>query len=308
MVLKFLQDAEEQERGYLMLANDFDFAMLPPGSNFSLKEIGMLASTIENIDYAMTSWLKEDLRLSVFKNDGYKEVPVFWQTPERSFQIKHNKNLRDGGGSLLLPVVSVERTGVTKDPARKGSYQAHIYSEDRNGRTGRLVIARKIVQDKTRNFAVATGVRQNTTGEKQRYYPRINKRVVVQSLSIPIPVYINIDYKIVIKTEYQTQMNDLIAPFMTRTGQINSFIMRRNGHLYEAFIEQGFIHNNNADNLEEEARMFASEITIRVLGYLIGEGNNDDRPIVRIDENIVEITYPQEGIVKDVDGFMNITS
>ena len=131
---------------------------------------------------------------------------------------------------------------------------------------------------------------------------------MVRSLSVPIPVYVNIDYKIVIKAEYQTQMNDLIAPFMTRTGQINSFIMRRNGHLYEAFIDQGFTHSNNVDNLEEETRMFTSEVNIRVLGYLIGEGKNDDRPIVRVDENLVEITYPQEGIVKDVDGFMNITS
>ena len=291
-----------------MLPDEFDFAMLPPGSDYKLKDIGMLASTIENIDYAMTSWLKEDLRLSVFKNEGYTPVPVFWQTPERSFQIKSNTNLRDDGGSLLLPVVSIERTGVTKDPARKGSYQAHKYSEDKNGRTGRLVIAREIVQDKTRNFAVATGIRANTPGTKQRYYPRVNKRVVIRSLSVPIPIYINVDYKIIIKTEYQTQMNDLIAPFMTRTGQINSFIMRRNGHLYEAFIDQGFSHANNVDNLEEETRMFTSEISIRVLGYLIGEGANDDRPIVRVDENLVEITYPQEGIVKDADGFMNITS
>jgi|TARA_R110000744_G_scaffold4638_4_gene16683 hypothetical protein len=291
-----------------MLPDNFDFAMLPAGSTYKLEDIGMLASTIENIDYAMTSWLKEDLKLSVFKNDGYKSVPVFWQTPERSFQIKTNTNLRDDGGSLLLPVVSVERTGITKDPARKGSYQAHTYSEDRNGRTGRFVIAREIVQDKTRNFAVAAGIRANTPGTKQRYYPRVNKQIVVRSLSVPIPVYVNIDYKIVIKAEYQTQMNDLIAPFMTRTGQINSFIMRRNGHLYEAFIDQGFTHSNNVDNLEEETRMFTSEVNIRVLGYLIGEGKNDDRPIVRVDENLVEITYPQEGIVKDVDGFMNITS
>ena len=131
---------------------------------------------------------------------------------------------------------------------------------------------------------------------------------MVRSLSVPIPVYVNIDYKIVIKAEYQTQMNDLIAPFMTRTGQINSFIMRRNGHLYEAFIDQGFTHSNNVDNLEEETRMFTSEVNIRVLGYLIGEGKNDDRPIVRVEENTVEITYPQEGIVEDVDEFNNITS
>jgi len=291
-----------------MLPDNFDFAMLPSGVDYNLKEIGMLASKIETIDYAMVSWLKEDLKLSANTNEGFVKVPVLWQAPERSYQIKHEKSLRDDAGALKLPLIGVERTGITKDPGRKGGFQAHVYSEDKNGRTGRWVIARKIVQDKTRNFAAAAGTRAYGNEVKQRNSPRVNQKIVIKSLSIPIPVYVNVDYKITIKSEYQTQMNDLIAPFMTRTGQINSFIMKRNGHLYEAFIDQGFTHSNNVSNLGEDMRMFVSEITIKVLGYLIGEGENDDRPIVRVDENIVEITYPQEGIVKDVDGFMNITS
>ena len=124
-----------------------------------------------------------------------------------------------------------------------------------------------------------------------------------------IPVYVNIEYKISIKTEYQQQMNEITTPFITRTGQINSFILNRNGHTYEAFIDQGFSQNNNSANLGEESRLYSTDITIRVLGYLIGDGENDDRPIVRVDENFVEITFPQEGIVKeDEDGFFNITS
>jgi hypothetical protein len=291
-----------------MLPDNFDFAMLPAGTNYNLEEVGMLASSIETIDYAIVSWLKEDLRLSANTNEGFTKVPVLWQAPERAFQIKHEKSLRDAGGALKLPLVSIERTGIVKDPARKGTFQAQVYSEDKNGRTGRMIIAKKIVQDKTRNFAVAVGTRTNTGAARQRYYPRANKKIVVKTLSIPIPVYVNVDYKIIIKTEYQTQMNDLIAPFIARTGQINAFVMYRNGHLYEASIDQGFAHSNNIASMGEDARMFTSEINIKVLGYLIGEGENDDRPIVRVEENIVEITFPQEGIVKDPEGFMNITS
>ena len=92
-------------------------------------------------------------------------------------------------------------------------------------------------------------------------------------------------------------MNDLMTPFMTTTGQINSFVMRRNGHLYEAFIDQGFTHNNNVSSLGEDERTFISEITIKVLGYLIGDGKSDDRPIVRIDENVVEYQFPSESTV-----------
>jgi hypothetical protein len=285
-----------------MLPKNFDFTQLPEGKkDFSLKELGMLGSNIEDIDYAITSWLKEDLDLTTMTNEGYKRVPVLWQTPERAFQIKNDHDLRhpddDGGGVITLPVVTIERTGITKDPTRKGGFQAHTFSSDKNGRAGRLVIAKRIKQDKTRNFAVASGTRTNTSGTRQKFFPRANHKIVVEFLSIPIPIYVNLDYKIIVKTEYQQQMNDLTQPFMTRTGQINSFVMKRNGHLYEAFIDQGFNQSNNVANLAEDERQFTSEINIKVLGYLIGEGASDDRPIVRKDENVVEISFPKESVV-----------
>lgn len=285
-----------------MLPKNFDFAQLPEDrGEFTLKELGMLGSSIEDIDYAMMSWLKEDLELSTLTNEGNKRVPVLWQTPERAFQIKKNHDLRhpidDGGGVITLPVVSIERTGIVKDPARKGGFQAHLYSDRRDGRTGRMVIAKRIKQDKTRNFAVVGNTRTNSSGDRQKYFPRVNKKIVIETLTIPIPIYINVDYKIVVKTEYQQQMNDLTQPFMTRTGQINSFVMRRNGHLYEAFIDQGFAHSNNIASLGEDERQFTSEISIKVIGYLIGEGSSDDRPIIRKEENAVEVAFPRETIV-----------
>tara|TARA_Y100001963_G_scaffold144338_1_gene216353 strand:+ start:2356 stop:3318 length:963 start_codon:yes stop_codon:yes gene_type:complete len=292
-----------------MLPDDFSFALLPPGTKSgTLRELGMLASTIETIDAALVSWIKEDLKLSAHTNEGFTAVPVLWQAPERSYQIKNDKALRDNGGALKLPLISVERTNIAKDPSKKGGFQAQLFSDKYDGRTGRVVLAKRIKQDKTRNFAVATGTRSNSGGKLQQYFPRINKKIVVQSLSIPIPVYVNVDYKITIKSEYQQQMNQLMTPFIARTGQINSFIMKRSGHLYEAFIEQNFAHNNNVGNMDEDMRMFSTDITIRVLGYLVGEGDNDDRPIVRIDENIVEVTYPSEEAIIPGDATFTVDS
>jgi hypothetical protein len=281
-----------------MLPDNFDFAMLPPGSStFTLQEMGMFASTIEDIDYALTSWLKKDLDLYCITNEGRRKIPVLWQAPERAYQIKNKVDLRDDNSALKLPLISIERTGIVKDPERKGSFQAHYYSTDKNGRAGRFVIAKKIVQDKTKNFAAVANTRNNTSGKDQLYYPRKNHKIVIKTLSIPIPVYINAEYKIKIVTEYQQQMNDLVAPFITRTGQINALSLKRNGHSYEVFIDQNFAHTNNASTLNEDSRMFNTEISIRVLGYLIGEGINDDRPIVRVDENTVEYQFPQESTV-----------
>jgi len=284
-----------------MPVDNFGFAQIPNMPNtgsYSLKEVGMLASTIENIDRSLVEYINDTLDLSTSTNQGFVKTPVLWQASERAYQVKKNKDLRDAGGSLKLPLVGIERTAIMKDPERKGGYQAQTYSVDGNGRTGRMVIARKIVQDKTRNFAVAKSMRLLPESvDHQKYYPRINKKVVIKSLSIPIPVYINLSYKIVLQAEYQQHINELTAPFITRTGQINSFLLRRNGHLYEAFIEPEFSQNNNGANLDEEMRMFKTEINIKVLGHLIGEGKNDDRPIVRVQENIVEVTFPRESAI-----------
>jgi hypothetical protein len=278
-----------------MLPDNFDFAMLPDDvGTFTLQEIGILGSSIESIDMAMVSWLKEDLNLSARTNHGFRKVPVLWQAPERSFQVKNDKELRDDGGGLILPLISVERTSITKDPGRKGTFQAHLYSDKKDGRSGRFVIARQIVNNKTRDRAVVGSTRNNVGVRGQRHYPRKNSKVVIRALSIPIPVYVDVEYKISLRTEYQEQINQLMQPFITRTGQINAFSMRRNGHIYEAFIDQSFTHNNSTAAMGDESRLFTSEITIKVLGYLIGEGESDDRPIVRLDENVVEVSFPVE--------------
>ncbi len=283
-----------------MLPDNFDFAMIPEThgtGSVGLEAVGMLASDIENIDYALTSWVKEDLRLETLTNEGRRAVPVLWQVPERSFQIKHKKELRDDGDALKLPLISIERTAITKDPERKGSFQAQLYSDKGDGRTGRMVIGRRILEDKTRNFAVAAAMRKLPKETKyQDFYPRVNKKIVVQTLTVPIPVYVNIDYKISIISEYQQQQNELVAPFIARPGQINAFSLKRNGHLYEAFVDSNFTHQNNVNNLAEETRQFLTEINIKVLGYLIGEGDNDDRELVRIEESVVEVTFPRESV------------
>jgi len=280
-----------------MLPEDFSFAQLPDKSNLTLEEVGLLGSSLEDIDASMLDFLKTDLDLSVLTNQGLEKVPVIWISPERAFQIKNDKTLRDESGSLIIPLISLEREGVTKDPSRKGGFQAHLFSDRRDGRTGRFIIAKKIVQDKTRDNAVITNTRTNTEGVRQKYKPNQNKRIVVDTLSIPIPTYINVDYKITIRAEYQQHVNDLITPFITRTGQINSFVMKRNGHLYEAFIDQSISTSNNVGSMAEDERTFISTVSIKVLGYLIGNGPNSKEPIVERRQNFVDIAFPREKVI-----------
>ena len=48
------------------------------------------------------------------------------------------------------------------------------------------------------------------------------------------------------------------------------------------------------DQLNEEERYYETTIPIKILGYLIGEGPNRERPKVTIRENAVEVKIPRE--------------
>ena len=125
---------------------------------------------------------------------------------------------------------------------------------------------------------------------RQGFFPK----VVYQTISTPAPVFIEVGYSVVLRTEYQQQMNDLIQPLITTTGQINSFIFKKDGHSYEAFIEQSFAQNDTASNLAEQGRIFETKISIKVLGYLIGEGINNPRPNLLRKENRCRIRFTRE--------------
>ena len=51
------------------------------------------------------------------------------------------------------------------------------------------------------------------------------------------------------------------------------------------------------NNLAEEERSFATKITIKVLGYINGDGLNDPKPEVTTKENVVEIRMSRERAV-----------
>ena len=249
-------------------------------------------STIENIDTGIYEWVN-DLNLSTTTNSGFKKTPVVWLGTERAFQIKSNKELRDDVGKLKLPLITVNRDSINKDPQFKGSFQSHMF-ENPDYKGGTITIKRKIKQDKTRNFANADAARVQKGDETRRGN---NTKIVYEHLTIPIPVYVTMMYTIVLRSEYQQQMNDLVTPFITTTGQINSFVFDNGGWSYEAFIEPDFAETKNANDLGEEERMFETKIQVKVLGYLIGEGINRVKPKYSTRENRAEIRITRERVI-----------
>ena len=260
-------------------------------------------STLETIDYAFYDFINDKMNLHVAKNEGREKVTILWATAERSFLSKDKKDIIDADGTLKFPLISIERTSTKKDLNRKGAYYGNPVLHSDPLRGGRITISRRIVSDKTNNFAIADNIKNlgndtKRTPNGQAYYPiKDNKKVVYESISIPAPVYLSIDYAVTVRTEYVQQMNELTTPFATLGGHINSFLIKKGEHSYETFLRSDFSYGNNISNMGENERTYETVFNFEVLGYIIGEGPNGDRPKAIKWQNAVEVKIPRERVI-----------
>ena len=77
------------------------------------KKIPFASSTLENIDTAFLRYINESLDIHTTTNQGFIKVPVIWASAERAFQSKRDSRVRDKEGSLVLPLITIERTAAT---------------------------------------------------------------------------------------------------------------------------------------------------------------------------------------------------
>ena len=277
------------------------------------------ASTIETIDAAILNYIK-GLNLHAATNKGFIPVPVIWVGAERTYQIKNDLTLRDSEGLLKLPLITIERKEIKKDPS-KSLIPANVPDY---GNGGYMRVRRRIKQDKTVNFKNAQSLKKSGgsedvgTSDKEFLLGRktplnmarmfdtrpqgVRGKVVYETVYVPVPVYVNVKYEIHIRTEYQQQMNQLITPFISgnRKGRNHKyFTITEDNHMFEGFIENSFSNDNNAAKLDEEERIFNSLVNVSILGYLIGAGDNENINLAKTYENVVDLKMSRERVVID---------
>jgi len=286
------------------MAPDYKFTGVDNADNIVQEQL-LTPSTLETIDTAMFRHLNERFKLSTTTNEGFKKAPLLWLSAERSHQIKNNPEIRDDKSDLIYPLMIISRETVEKDPNFKGSFQAQIFDGPgqvpNDPRRVNVPLARRIMQKKTSEFANADAARKygpdRTVGSGDPNRKRKNSKVVYQTIYGPLPTYVRVNYKLRIVTDHLQQMNDLTTPLLTRTGQINTFFIEAAGHRYEVFIDGNFSYGNNFNDLGEQLRTFVTDINFRVLGYLMGEGPNDEQPKFSIVENAVEVKIPRDRVI-----------
>lgn len=270
--------------------------------------ISFQPSTLETIDYSVYDFVNSNLNIFCTTNKGFKKVPVIWQSAEHSFQIKNDKDLRDDNGTLIFPMITIVRNSFEKSLTDKGVFYANIPPVN-DAKGGSITIARRVQQDKTGNFLNADTYRkksgivgnQGNPGTQQINFPdrrKANeKKIVYETITIPIPAYVSVNYTIKLRSEYQQQINEMTQPFVSVTNGINYLVFNRDGHSYEAFIQQDFDANNDIVSLGPESRIYETNINVKVLGYLVGADKNQKQPNIVVRENAVQVRIPRERTV-----------
>jgi hypothetical protein len=254
----------------------------------------IMPSTLEDIDTALYEWVNDTLNVHTITNEGWKKVPVLWGNNERAHSVKDKKDHRDSEGSLIYPIISVERKSVEKNLQNKGSFGANLFPQP-DVKGGVIAIARQIQQEKTKEFVNNDTLR--VTGRINFPKQQRTNTAVYEILYTPYPTYLETTYEVMLRTEYIQQMNEMVTPFMAKTGGINSFLLKRNGHQYESFIQSNFTLESNADSLNALERIFTTKVQIKVLGYILGQDKNDPQPKVVVRETAAKFRFQRERVV-----------
>jgi len=244
-------------------------------------------STLETIDRAVFNFVNETLDISCRTNTGFEKVPVIWQGSERAWYTKKDPKSQD---TLNFPIITIARSALAKDPAKKGAFQANL-PPAYDGAS--LSIAKRIMQQKTVEFGNAFS--KQKTGKSNRRGK--NPKVVYDFIGIPQIVHVNPTYEVILTSFYTQQMNEMLQPFLTQTGNINYQVIKYDNYRYELFMNSDYNLSDNSANLGEEQRKLEAKITFDVTGYLYGKYVNDELPKIIIRESIVEYKFPKETVI-----------
>ena len=239
---------------------------------------------IEDVDRAVFKLFDQQLPLFVNVKDNTERIPVIFATGERAFILRRNKPLTDRSGALILPLVSVLRSGLEQaaNPAGFGTSGAggqieikrrkfvdSVDVHNANNAEG-LLNQPNVVSEKKHAGASVRGYRRNALGLKN-----VTNKLsspVTEILSMPNPRYFSATYEITFWAQYLQQMNDMLEALITSYTHNNGRSFRiesDKGYWFVAYVDKGLNGDLNFDSMTEAERIVKYNFSISVNGYII---------------------------------------
>lgn len=195
--------------------------------------------TLMSIDETIVNYLNDTIKPTVIDNETVRMVPVLYGTPERWASFRKDGVIRQpNSDKLQTPSIMIRRRSVERDkmtnPVNK--YLETAYETGWN---------RRDVYDK---FAVLNGIRPSR-----------------QFHAVVIPDYVTISYDVVIWTEYESQMSDVIGQIQVEGDE---YWGTRNGFKFRVRVDK---FDSQTELEATQDRVVRTTFTMSVSAYLVPE-------------------------------------
>lgn len=152
--------------------------------------------TIYDVDYAIMSYLRDEISPQIIENNKKIDVPIIYANGEKWAQVQANGFMRDQKGKLMTPLISIRRGTITeRDTLKK--------------------------LDVNRNPAGNSYAYQNKftkTNKYDRFSVLQGQKPVQEFYVTSVPEFIDVSYELLLWTEYTEQMNSVIEQIMPTGG------------------------------------------------------------------------------------------
>lgn len=275
---------------------------------------------IEDVDRAFFSLFNEKLPLvyRLGKESGdVRKIPVVFASGERFALASKKEPLRDKNNTLILPLVSIARSGVEQE-STKGMALSDRYNE--------LVIKRQISEEDPvyQNLVNPHGFKNVPNPGKSSDYSRSNsfekstgrylnpnlQKGLYETTVIPMPKYFTVKYEVTFWAQYNQQLNDMMTCLMgayIQPGNRTIRIESNKGYWFVAYFDTAFSNGNNFDSFTDEERIVKASIAVEVPAYMIlptfpnspnGVRRFISAPVLSFGSMTSESTDPQETLIK----------
>lgn len=272
----------------------------PASDEYSIPEDFEIPScTIEDVDRALFELFDKDLPFTFKHKEGTRKSPVIFASGERFAVLRRKKPLRDKSGVLILPLVSIMRTGITQSPSMgagtsqnqrivikqklaesDNDYQkiinkANILNSDdiSIGSKDARVVSKEGNANVANNPDQKNLTNRNTVKHKKATLnPKIGDNIF-EVITMAPPKYYTASYEITFWAQYTSQMNDMIMALMTLYQSYSQRTFRletKKGYWFVAYVDEELSPGNNFDEFTDSERLIRYSFSLKVPAYILG--------------------------------------
>ena len=163
-----------------------------PGNNFSEN----YSITLKDVDTAILTHVKKVMKPIVREANETFKIPVYYGNEERWKAVRKRGVLRDKNDSLILPLIMLKRTEVSRNDLSGQSFAHDIQNK---------------------HISVVRNARWSKDNQYDRFSVQAGIKPAYENIVTGMPTYSDVTYEFILWTNFIEQMNPLIESFVDQS-------------------------------------------------------------------------------------------